>query len=112
MLCLDIVHLAMVYEYATWHKRTEGSSFLRLIMCKFLVRGHGLPANTWGEPFDGKAFRPLSVEEDPQGWRGGGKVITDALNAKQIYKPSHSAMGIVDELCKIVCSDTQWNVEL
>ena len=43
---------------------------------------------------------------------GEGKVITEALNAKQIYKPSHSAMGIVDELCKIVCSDTLWNVEL
>jgi hypothetical protein len=111
MLCLDTVHLAMVYEYATWHKRTEGSAFLRLIMCKFLVRGHGLPASTWGEPFDGKDVRPLSVEEDPLEV-GGGEVITEAFIAKQIYKPSHSAMGIVDELCKIVCSDTQWNVEL
>ena len=46
------------------------------------------------------------------GGGGGGEVITGAHSAKQIYKPSHSAMGIVDELCKIVCSDTQWNVEL
>jgi hypothetical protein len=80
-------------------------------MYKFLVRGHGMPASTWGEPFDGKAFLPLSVEEDPLEV-GAGKVVTEAFNAKQIYKSSHSAMGIVDELCKIVCSDTHWNVEL
>ena len=75
MLCLGTVHLAMVYEYATWLKRTEGSIFLRMIKCKFLVRGQGLPANTWGEPFDGKVFRPLSAEEDPQ-WCGVRKGMT------------------------------------
>ena len=103
MLCLDTVHLAMVYEYATWHKRTEGSTFLRMIMRKFLVRGQGLPANTWGEPFDGKVFRPLSAEEDPQ-WCGVRKGITGTMNAKRIYKPSHSAMWIVVEVCDICLS--------
>jgi hypothetical protein len=70
MLCLDTVHLAMCYEYSTWHKKTAGSRFLRLIMSKFLVRGEGFPADTWGEPFDGKGCRPLSVEEDMQ-WEEG-----------------------------------------
>lgn len=32
---LDPVHLCIVFEYATWRKRTEGSSFLRLVMAKF-----------------------------------------------------------------------------
>ena len=93
MLCLDTVHLAMVYEYATWHKRTEGSTFLRMIMCKFLVRGQGLPANTWGEPFDGKACRPLSVEEDPQ-WGGGWK--SDNRNHKRQINIQAFAFSDVD----------------
>lgn len=32
---LDPVHLPIVFEYATWRKRTEGSSFLRIVMAKF-----------------------------------------------------------------------------
>jgi hypothetical protein len=66
----------MVYEYSTWHKKTAGSRFLRRIMCKFLVRGEGLTAGTWGEPFDGNECRPLSVEEDSSGERGKGRRIT------------------------------------
>jgi hypothetical protein len=76
MLCLDTVHLAMVYEYSTWHKKTPGSRFLRRIMAKFCVRGEGLTADTWGEPFDGTGCRPLSVEEDSSGKRGKGRRIT------------------------------------
>jgi hypothetical protein len=32
LLCLDVVHLAMVYEHATWRKKTPGSRFLRSVM--------------------------------------------------------------------------------
>ncbi len=68
----------MVYKYSTWHRKTAGSRFLRRIMCKFLVRSEELPADTWGEPFDGTGCRPLSVEEDMQ-W-GEGKGEKDNIN--------------------------------
>jgi hypothetical protein len=34
-LALDPIHLAIVYEYATWRKRTDGSCMLRQCMSKF-----------------------------------------------------------------------------
>ncbi len=62
-LCLDTVHLAMSYEYAHWHRRTEGSRVLRLAMSKFHVYDETLPSGTWGGPYTGGTDRPLTREE-------------------------------------------------
>ena len=33
-ICLDPIHLVMVYEYAQWHKKTPGSKLLRRVLSK------------------------------------------------------------------------------
>lgn len=38
VLTLDAVHLAMVYEYATYRRRTAGSAFLRAVLARFSAR--------------------------------------------------------------------------
>ena len=61
---MDPVHLAIVYEYSTWKKRTLGSRFLREIMVKFTVHDASLDADFWGEPYTGDNAIPLNKEED------------------------------------------------
>ena len=63
IMCLDPVHLAMVYEYATWHKRTAGSSFLREIMSKLTAHDPDRSPESWGMPFTGIEDRPLNAQE-------------------------------------------------
>ncbi len=53
ILSLDPTHLAMVYEYATWRRKTDGSKLLRRIMAKFARHNPILSAATWGPPYDG-----------------------------------------------------------
>ena len=53
ILCLDTVHLPIVYECSTWGRTTAGSSFLRRIMTKFTSYDGSLSASTWGEPYTG-----------------------------------------------------------
>ncbi len=52
-MCPDPVHLAIVYEYATWRKRTRGSTFLRRIMVKFTAYDPDTPGGVWGTPYTG-----------------------------------------------------------
>ncbi len=60
--CLDTIHLPIVYEYATWHKRTSGSALQRAIMMKFHAVCDDIPGKTWGDPSTGAEARPLTRE--------------------------------------------------
>ena len=62
-LCLDPVHLPMVYEYSTFKRRTKGSCLLRAIMTKFSQRDPALTAQSWGEPYIGEDHSPTTPEE-------------------------------------------------
>jgi len=62
-LALDPTHLAIVYEYATWRKRTAGSRLLRVIMAKFSKVDRTLSGRTWGPPFQGIGEKELDHEE-------------------------------------------------
>ncbi len=48
-LSLDPLHLAIVYEYATWRKRTPDSRMLRLILRKFVQFDSGYTGEPWRE---------------------------------------------------------------
>ncbi len=52
-MCLDPVHLAIVYEYATWRKRTRGSTFLRRVMVKFTAYDPETAGSVRGAPYTG-----------------------------------------------------------
>jgi len=62
-LCLDPVHLAITYEYATWGKRTEGSRLLRTVMAKFTKHSDSYTPDNWGPIFSDEAPRPLTHSE-------------------------------------------------
>lgn len=64
MLCLDTVHLPMVYEYGFWRSRTAGSSLLRRIMTKFTLRSLDLPAGGCGPPYHGGSDCRATFEEE------------------------------------------------
>ena len=51
VLCLDCVHLPMVYEYGFWRKRTAGSCPLRRIMGRFTPKSPPPPSSGIGAPF-------------------------------------------------------------
>ena len=63
-MCLDPVHLAIVYEYAQWNKKTTGSKTLRRLLNKFTVRCP-LGSTDWtSEFFTGEVSEPLNAEEE------------------------------------------------
>jgi len=62
-LSLDTTHLAMVYEYATWRRRTPGSRALRRVMVKFNQVDTSMRPDTWGSFYTGSGERPLDAEE-------------------------------------------------
>ena len=63
-LVLDPVHLAIVYEYGFWNKRSAGSKQLRRILRKCSCRGPNMAAGTLGCYYDGSISRPLQLEEN------------------------------------------------
>ena len=62
-LALDPIHLPIVYEYATWRKRTPGSRLLRSIVGKFSKVCADMSRNAWGSMFCGVGERPFDSEE-------------------------------------------------
>ena len=64
VISLDTVHLAIVYEYGSWNRRTESSSLLRTIMGKFCAYDGSVQAAVWGSPFTGAEHRPLTRDEE------------------------------------------------
>jgi hypothetical protein len=63
-LALDPVHLPIVYEYATWRKRTPGSLFLRTIMAKFNKIDSTRNGSSWGDFYCGDPNTKLDRAED------------------------------------------------
>ncbi len=64
IMLLDPTHLAIVYEYATWRKRTPGSKLLRRMMRKFAQHDSNLDASAWGVPYEGTSEAPLTRQEE------------------------------------------------
>ena len=66
-MALDPVHLAIVYEYAQWHKRTPGSTLLRQVLHKVVQHDSEKGMLSWGSLYDGRECDPLSRQEEA--WR-------------------------------------------
>ncbi|CAE7834976.1 unnamed protein product [Symbiodinium sp. CCMP2592] len=62
-LVLDPIHLAIVYEYGFWNKRSPGSKQLRRILQKCISIDADLGHDAWGTFYDGTNARPLTEEE-------------------------------------------------
>lgn len=60
---LDPVHLAIVYEYGHWNKRTPGSKALRSILKKTCAVGDSMAGRLWQSFYDGDMSRPLDDAE-------------------------------------------------
>ena len=63
-LMLDPIHLAIVYEYGFWNKKSSGSKQLRRILHKCIAVDSRFDKNYWQSPYDGKMARPLGDEEN------------------------------------------------
>ena len=63
-VALDPIHLAIVYEYAHWNKRTAGSRMLRSLLRKVLAIDASKTAKNWGSMFTGSNPSPLSQDEE------------------------------------------------
>ena len=61
---LDTTHLPIVYEYASYRKRTPGSRALRAIMCKFNRADTSKGSHSWGCVYHGWELRRLDDEEE------------------------------------------------
>ena len=85
-LMLDPIHLAIVYEYGFWNKRSAGSKQLRHILSKCsAVDAHG-GASYLGY-YDGKLSRPLTPAE-----------IESRSMILEISMPDHEADDILDNV--------------
>ena len=86
-LMLDPVHLAIVYEYGFWNKRSTGSKVLRRIVSKCsAVAVHGGPSHL-GSYYDGALSRPLTAAE------------TDTRNMiLEMSMQEHEAKDVLDNL--------------
>ena len=62
-LSLDPVHLAIVYEYGQWGKKSAGSRVLRQLLRKFTQVDPSKNLMSWGPFFTGAAPSPLTREE-------------------------------------------------
>ena len=63
-LMLDPVHIAIVYEYGFWNKRSAGSKQLRRILQKFNCFGQNMTAGQLGSYYNGSMSRPLQMQEN------------------------------------------------
>ncbi|CAE7836609.1 unnamed protein product [Symbiodinium sp. CCMP2592] len=63
-LMLDPIHLAIVYEYGFWNKRSAGSKQLRRILTKCVNVDMELEDYEWNSYYDGTMSRPLNREEE------------------------------------------------
>ena len=62
-LMLDPIHLAIVYEYGFWNKKSTGSKMLRRILRKCIAVDTTLRQDHWQEAYNGSVARPLSSAE-------------------------------------------------
>ena len=62
-MMLDPVHLAIVYEYGHWSKRTPGSKALRSVLKKACAIDRRVEKTFWSTCYDGDMSRPLDEAE-------------------------------------------------
>ncbi|CAE7478378.1 unnamed protein product [Symbiodinium sp. CCMP2592] len=62
-LILDPIHLAIVYEYGFWNKKSPGSKQLRRILKKCTAVDDDLGRDCWGPFYDGRNANPLGEVE-------------------------------------------------
>ncbi|CAK0905471.1 unnamed protein product [Prorocentrum cordatum] len=62
-LCLDPVHLAIVYNQAHWREHSPGQAVLRIILNKFNKVSSDLNGAAWGAPYTGHQASSLSAAE-------------------------------------------------
>ena len=86
-LSLDPVHLAIVYEYAHWKKRTPGSKVLRRLLNKVNNIDPAATMSSWGAFFCGEGPEGLCREED----RARSAILTGSMSAPK-------ARRIIEEL--------------
>ena len=63
-LSLDPVHLAIVYEYGQWNKRTPGPKILRQVLNRINQIDNSLGSMPWGPFFRGHSPPSLTREEE------------------------------------------------
>jgi hypothetical protein len=105
-LSLDSLHLPIVFEYATWRKRTPASSFLRRVMCKFQRRDFELSANAWGNIYHGDG----AIDLDRQEKSLREKILDGSLNPARarevrdqlnIEKPFYTRVEFIEALAAL-----------
>ena len=62
-MMLDPVHLAIVYEYGFWNKKSPGSKQLRKLLRKTTALDTEVGENYWGSFYNGDMSRPLNEQE-------------------------------------------------
>ncbi|CAL1156102.1 unnamed protein product [Cladocopium goreaui] len=96
-LSLDPVHLAIVYEYAQWGKKTAGSKVLRCLLHKMNQVAPNMRSSSWGPLFTGTAPPSLTRNEER-----ARHLITDgsmgATRAKHILDNLHPDLPL---FCRI-----------
>ena len=105
-MALDAVHLPIVYEYATWRKRTAGSRYLRRIMAKFTKVDPETGAEAWGDNYNGRGAAPLDRAEesmrakvlDGSMSRARADMVHDALDSQ---RPFYTRVEFVEALAAL-----------
>ena len=62
-LCLDCIHLVILYNQAQWKKKRPGEVYLRKIMRKFVQVDPSKTPGHWGIPFFGEGAAELLPQE-------------------------------------------------
>jgi hypothetical protein len=100
-LCLDPIHLAIVYEYAQWRKRTQGSKCLRALLRKVTAIDPDKTDAAWGPFFEGRNPVPLSrPEEKARRW------ILDGMPAGAADKILGRLNSDVPLFCRVTFIET------
>eukprot|EP00435_Cladocopium_sp_Y103_P008302 s3962_g2.t1 len=100
-LCLDPIHLAIVYEYAQWRKRTQGSKCLRTLLRKVTAIDPNKTDAAWGPFFEGRNPEPLSrPEEKARRW------ILDGMPAGAAEKILGRLNSDVPLFCRVTFIET------
>ena len=78
-MTLDPIHLAIVYEYGFWNKKSAGS---KTILAKTSAVDESVQSNCWLEFYDGDMSRPLTAIEE----RYRRMILEQSMTAKEADK--------------------------
>ena len=81
LLSLDPTHVVMLYEATQSHKRTEGSTWLRMAMARFSHRSTVSENIAWGEEYEG-----MAVEADAHELTTSEHILHGSLSLPQANK--------------------------